>query len=178
MADEDVWLFREAENFGRKDRCILEQALALVDLPARFVRGERDGVLEKLKISATHLNRLRAIAGVPMSIWEAIPGAQSTTRREAERVVDAYRSDPGGVTSRAARIPAGKARPDAIRWLCTGSLRDERSETALPPFEIRRKGAVISLSLRQGSEEDAAALEDELRRWLESKGLQQSESPE
>lgn len=170
LGDDDVWLFREAENFGRKDKGILEQALALVDMPARFAYGERTAILDKLKISKTHYLRLKAIAGVPKAIWEAVPGAHTTTAREAADVVEAYRLDPRAVKARVSRIKPDMRRSDAIRLLATGALSDASDNSAVA-FEISRKGSSLSLKLRSASDESAAELEDELRQWLEHRGL-------
>lgn len=170
LGDDDVWLFRESENFGRKDKGILEQALALVDMPARFAYGERTAILDKLKISKTHYLRLKAIAGVPMSIWEAVPAAHTTTAREAAEVVEAYRSDPRAVKARSYKIRPDMRRSDAIRLLATGALSDASNKSAVS-FEISRKGPSLSLKLRSASDESAAELEDELRQWLERRGL-------
>lgn len=170
LGDDDVWLFRESENFGRKDKGILEQALALVDMPARFAYGERTAILDKLKISKTHYLRLKGIAGVPKAIWEAVPGAHSTTAREAAEVVEAYRLDPRAVKARVPRIKPDMRRSDAIRLLATGSLADGLNADAVS-FEISRKGSSLSLKLRSASDESAAELEDQLRQWLERRGL-------
>nr|WP_281719828.1 ParB/RepB/Spo0J family partition protein [Nitrosomonas nitrosa] len=175
LGDDDVWLFRESENFGRKDKGILEQALALVDMPTRFAYGERSAILDKLKISKTHYLRLRAIAGVPKAIWEALPGAHSTTAREAAQVVDAYRDDPRAVKSRVPRIRPDMRRSDAVRFLATGTL----TEVDVPPspdFEIIRKGSSLSIKLRSTSDEAAEDLEGQLRQWLQRRGLHATDS--
>jgi len=170
LSDDDVWLFRESENFGRKDKGILEQALGLVDMPAKFAYGERTGILDKLKISKTHYLRLKAIAGVPKAIWEAVPGAHSTTAREAAEVVEAYRSDPRAVKLRVPRIRPDMRRSDAIRFLAIGSVAEVDAPLS-PAFEISRRGSSMSIKLRSTSDESAAELEDELRLWLEHRGL-------
>jgi ParB family chromosome partitioning protein len=170
LSDDDVWLFREAENFGRKDKGILEQALALVDMPRRFAYGERSTILSKLKISKTHYQRLRAIAEVPSSIWEVIPAAHTTTAREASAVVDAYGADARAVKGRAARVRSDMSRAAAIQFLVSGST----GETAKPgstAVAITRKGAAISVRVKSDSEETAKEIESDLRQWLEERGL-------
>lgn len=170
LSDDDVWLFRESENFGRKDKGILEQALALVDMPAKFAYGERTAILDKLKISKTHYLRLKAIAGVPKAIWEVVPGAHSTTAREAAEIVEAYRVDPRAVKSRVPRVRADMRRSDAIRFLAVGSVADNDASPS-SAFEITRKGPSLSIKLRSTSDETAAELEGQLRQWLEHRGL-------
>lgn len=175
LGDDDVWLFRESENFGRKDKGILEQALALVDMPARFAYGERTAILDKLKISKTHYLRLKAIAGVPKAIWEVVPGAHTTTAREAAQIVDAYRDDPRAVKSRVPRVRPDMRRSDAIRFLAIGSL-SEIDPSPSPDFEIIRKGPSLSIKLRSTSDETAEELERQLRQWLEHRGLHAASS--
>ncbi len=170
LSDDDVWLFRESENFGRKDKGILEQALALVDMPAKFAYGERTAILDKLKISKTHYLRLKAIAGVPKAIWEVVPGAHSTTAREAAEIVEAYRADPRAVKSRVPRVRPDMRRSDAIRFLAVGSF-SENDAAPSSAFEIVRRGPSLSIKLRSTSDETAAELEGQLRQWLEHRGL-------
>lgn len=170
LSDDDVWLFRESENFGRKDKGVLEQALALVDMPAKFAYGERTAILDKLKISKTHYLRLKAIAGVPKAIWEVIPGAHSTTAREAAEIVEAYRVDPRAVKSRVPRVRPDMRRSDAIRFLAVGSIAEVDASRS-SAFEIVRKGPSLSIKLRSNSDETAAELEGQLRQWLEHRGL-------
>lgn len=175
ISDEDVWLFREAENFGRKDKGILEQALGFVDMPARFAYGERDGILEKLKISKSHFHRLKQIATVPKAIWETLPLAHTTTAREAQMVVDAYREDPRAVKLRCAKVRQDMSRAEAVRLIATGGQNSSGEGSAKSPsVVINRSGSALSLKLVAGSDESASELESELRRWLEERGLREA----
>jgi len=170
LDDDNGWLYREAENFGRKDKGVLEQALSLKDMPARFGYGEISQVLEKLKISRSHLRRLRAIAEVPVSIWEAIPGAHTTTAREAEMIVVAFKEDPKGVTSRSKKVASDMRRSEAVRFLATGNARASEAASA-PGSRIERSGSGLTVRVTTDSPETAQDLEDALKRWLAERGL-------
>lgn len=171
IADDEVWLFREAENFGRKDKGILELALGLVDMPERFAYGERGAILEKLKISQTHYQRLKKIAGVPKAVWEVLPNAHTTTAREAAAIVEAYRLDARAVKARSAKVRPDMRRADAVKLLVTGSTSDPSAQSPGAAFSISRKGPALSIRLSAESDESAAELEAELRRWLDERGL-------
>lgn len=169
--DDDVWLFREAENFGRKDKGILELALGLVDMPERFAYGERTAILEKLKISQSHYQRLKKIAGVPKAVWEVLPNAHTTTAREAAAIVEAYRLDARAVKARSTKVRPDMRRSDAVKLLVTGSMGDSGAQPSGAAFSISRKGAALSIRLSAESDESAAELEEALRRWLDERGL-------
>jgi ParB/RepB/Spo0J family partition protein len=166
LDDDDVWLFREAENFGRADKGILEKALGLIDMPARFGYGERSVVLEKLKISKSQLARLRGMAGVPISIWSALPVPHGATQREAETIVEAFKADPKSVKSRVGKIKPEMSRAEAVRVLCGSS---DHAAASSAKTTVVRKGATIRFTA--ASDELAQELESKIRQWLEERGI-------
>lgn len=167
LGDTDAWLYREVENFGRKDKGVLETALGLADMPERFAYGERSTVLAKLKISPVHYHRLKSIAAVPVAVWEVIPSAHLATQREAVRVAEAYKLDPKAVVARSKRVKPTLGRGEAIDTLCGTSKSPPPTNWA----RVQRKGPSVQVSVVSASEESAQELEKEIREWLESRGL-------
>jgi len=176
ISDDDVWLFREVENFGRKDKGIVERALSIESSPERLASGERENLLVKLKVSHTQFQRLKNIASVPLSIWECVPNPHSISRREAESVFDAYKKDPKVVAANAKRISHDMTRQDAVLMLVTGTT------TQLGPMpsksgkaSITCKGGQLTVRLTLDPSK-TKSIEAQVREWLVSKGLMDAAS--
>jgi len=167
LGADDLWLYREIENFGRADKGILETAIGLIDMPEKFAYGERSTILAKLKISQTHYRRLKTIAAVPVAVWEVIPSAHLATQSDAVRVADAYKADAKGVVTRSKKVKSSMGRTEAIDTLC--------GTTKTPPAtnwsRLLRKGSKIQVTVVSVSEESAQELEREIRELLDRRGL-------
>lgn len=173
LSDDEVLLLRELENIGRKDKTMLERAFSLASLPERLEAGKRSALISHMKISATQLNRLRAITEVPLSIWSALPSPHLTTAREAAAVVEAYREDPDGVQGRLDTLPKGLDHKAAIRVLVhdTDAVATGAESRGL---ELKRHGRSVQFKLKSNSTNEAKQLEADLRAWLAERGINAS----
>ncbi|MCA9233054.1 MAG: ParB/RepB/Spo0J family partition protein [Planctomycetales bacterium] len=169
IPDDKVWLYREAENFARQDKNIVERALSAIAIPESVAYGDMTAIQNSLGMSKSQLRRFRMIQAVPESVWSLVPGSHSLTRREAEVLVGYYSSDPALFSD---QLKAHKGSTGRTQFLASIKAAFEPPSSSAPvsKHSLRLSGGGISMSL-QLSKKQSTELFDELKAWLSERGI-------
>lgn len=146
--DDELYLLRELENVGRKDKTLLERAFSLqryVESPPPY--GSLQDLLKGLKISESTFRRLRSIAEVPVDIWLQIPQAHKTSTRDAMAIVAAFRQDASAVEAAAQGISPADTHRSAIKKMIQAASPEDSPTSPDARNPLTRKGKRVRLDL-------------------------------